>query len=174
MTKISISIPDSLMAKLEPIKDSINISQLCREALEQRVAAFNRTTEGNGNATDQEDPILRLRGERGEFEGRFERLGMEGAVTWLASAPYPDVKTVTESGAPSSMVKYRLPRAAFKVMKRDMEGANADCEGPHAEAYKAAWLEHVMAVWAQIVDGAESTGGPEPSETVEAIEEDGA
>lgn len=171
MTRISISIPDSLMAKLEPIKDSINISQLCREALEQRVGALDQATEGNGSPPDQEDPVLRLRGERSAYEGRFERLGMEGAATWLASAPYPEVKTVTESGKPSSMVKYRLPRAAFKVMKRDMEEANLDCEGPHGEAYKTAWLDQVMAVWAQVVDGFESTGSPEPAK---AVEENGA
>ena len=38
MGRISISLPDSLMAKLEPIKNGVNISQLRREALEQRVA----------------------------------------------------------------------------------------------------------------------------------------
>ncbi len=47
MARISISIPDKLMARLEPIKDDINVSKLCREALEQRVGAYERAAQRN-------------------------------------------------------------------------------------------------------------------------------
>ena len=49
MRRISISLPDSLIAKLEPIRDGVNISQLCRAALERRVAAYERTADLDGN-----------------------------------------------------------------------------------------------------------------------------
>ena len=169
MTRISISVPDSLIARLEPIKDSINISQLCREALEQRVGAFEWAADRGGDDPDSESLVLRLREEREVFEGRFELLGREGAAAWLNFASYPDVKSVTDNHAPPSMLKYRLPRAAFKVLKHDMEEAKLDCEGPHAVVYKTAWLDHVRAVWTQIVDGHEAINHPEPEEAQEEI-----
>ena len=86
MGRISISLPDSLMAKLEPIKDGINISQLCREALEQRVAAYQRAASRNGNDLDLDTLVQRLRRERDLFGGKFEQRANDNAAAWLSTA----------------------------------------------------------------------------------------
>lgn len=170
MARISISIPESLMAKLEPIKDRINISQLCREALEQQVNALEGVAESSEEVEvkEPEDTVARLREEAEDFERRFDALGRDGASAWLGAATYSDVKTVTDADDPASMAKYRLPRAAFKIMKREMKGAGLDCEGPHALTYKKAWLDHVSAVWAEVIKESESTDSPEAAEAPEA------
>ncbi len=95
MGTLSISLPDSLMTRLEPIKDGINISQLCREALEQRVAAYQRAASLNGNDLDFDALVHRLREERDRFGGKFERLGKNNATAWLTAAAYPEVLHVT-------------------------------------------------------------------------------
>ncbi len=158
MGRISISLPDSLMAKLEPINDGINISQLCREALEQRVAAYERAANLNGKDLDLDDLVHRLREERDRFGGKFEQLGKNNAAAWLSTAPYLEIQNVATHNHSDGMHKYKLPRAAFKVMQQDMEEVKLSCDGPQAVAYKTSWLDYVKAVWSEVVDRIEEPG----------------
>jgi len=150
MARISISIPDKLMAKLEPIKDGINISQLCREALEHRVAAFERAA--RHDTVDLDRLVKRLRDERSSEETKFEDLGKDNAGRWMNTVSYLELRNIAENSNSSKMSKYKLPRAAFQTMKQDMAEADASCEGGQAVAYKTAWLDFVRSVWAQVVD----------------------
>ena len=157
MGRISISLPDGLIAKLEPIKDGINISQLCREALEQRVAAYERAANRNGQELDLDALVHRLRGERDLFGGKFEQFGKNNAASWLSTASYLEIQNVAEHGRSEGMPKYKLPRAAFKTMKQDMYGLKLSCDGPQAVVYKTAWLDYVKTVWSDIVEQFEGT-----------------
>ena len=152
MGRISISLPDSLLDKLEPIKDGINISKLCREALEQRVAAYHRAASRNGNDLDFDALVHRLRGEWELFGGKFEQLGKDNAAAWLSIASYLEIQDVATHSHSDGMRKYKLPRAAFSAMKQDMQEVKLSCDGPQAVVYKTAWLDYVKAVWSQVVD----------------------
>ncbi len=167
MARISISIPDKLMAKLEPIKDGINISQLCRETLERRVAAFERAS--GHDTLDLDGLVRRLRDERSIEACKFEALGTTNAGCWLNTVSYLELKNIAENPNSSNMFKYKLPRAAFKIMKQDMAEANVSCEGGQAVAYKTAWLDYVRSVWGQVVDQIEDSNH---SQTVEAKPEE--
>ena len=162
MARISISIPDKLMAKLEPIKDSINVSQLCREALERRVAAFERAA--GHDALDLDGLVQRLQEERSLEGSKFENLGKRNAGRWLNTVSYLELKNIGGNLTTSNMSKYKLPRAAFQIMKQDMAEANVSCEGGHAVAYKTAWLDYVRSVCAQVVDRLEKPNHKQPVE----------
>ena len=159
MGRISISLPDSLLAKLEPIKEGINISQLCREALEQRVVAYERAADRNGNNLDFDALLHRLREERDRFGGKFEQLGKNNAAAWLSTGTYLEIQNVAEHSHSDRMHKYKLPRPAFNVMKQDMEDVKLTCDGPQAVVYKTAWLDYVKTVWSEIVDRIEEPDG---------------
>ena len=131
MARISISLPDSLMAKLEPIKDGINVSQICRQALEQRVTAHERAVERDSKDLDMDGLVQRLKQEQELFGGRFEQLGRNNATAWLITSSYAELQSVTESNYSVRMHKYKLPRAAFRIMQQDLENENLSCEGPH-------------------------------------------
>ena len=51
------------------------------------------------------------------------------------------------------IVRYRLPKAAFRVAKRDLRKAVGGSNGLSAVAYKTAWLDYVKAVWDQVENG---------------------
>ena len=152
MGRISISLPDSLIAKLEPIKDGINISQLCREALEQRVAAYQRAANRKGRDLDFNALVHRLREEQDRFGGKFEELGKNNAAAWLFTAPYLEIQNVATHNHAEGMHKYKLPRAAFNVMKQDMHGMKLSCDGTQAVVYKTAWLDYVKTIWFDIIE----------------------
>ena len=150
MPRISVSLPEELIRRLEPIKDRINISQVCREALERRAAAFERAAEEQGDDTHLVSLIARLREEKEVVEGKFEELGRRAAAVWLSTASYAELSETMENQSTSEMDKYRLPRPAFRIMRRDMKEAAVSSEGAHAVAYKTAWLDYVRSVWSQV------------------------
>ena len=152
MPKITVSIPTELTAKLEPIKEKINVSQVCREALEARIASFERVADQQDGEVDLDALIARLRAERTVVEGKFEELGRRNAATWLSTASYLEFKAVVDNHTPSNMDKYKLPRSAFRTMRRDMEKARAKLDGPQAVAYKRGWLDCARTVWAEVSD----------------------
>lgn len=158
MARISISLPDSLMKKLEPIKDRINVSQLCREALEQRVAAFERAGNHNGQNLDLGTLVHRLREERDLFGGKFEQLGKNNAAGWLITASYLEIHNIATHNYSGGMYEYKLPYSAFDTMKQDMQGVRLSCDGPQAVVYKTAWLDYVKAIWSEVVDRIGETG----------------
>ena len=174
MARMSVSVPDELTARLEPFKDQLNVSQVCREALERRVDALERAAVLQGEDLDLEGLGRRLREDRELFEGRFERLGRENAANWLNSVPYLELRGVGEHHNGVKMEDYRLPRAAFSTMKQHMETAHASCDGAPAVVYKTAWLDYVRAVWAQVVEEIErpieEVEQPVGDEPVEASE----
>ena len=158
MGRISISLPDSLMKKLEPIKDRINVSQLCREALEQRATAYERAASQNGQDLDLAALVLRLRGERDQYGGKFEQLGKNNAATWLNTASYLEIHNIVSPDYSGGMYKYKLPPSAFNTMKQDMQRVRLSCDGPQAVVYKTAWLDYVKAIWSEVVDRMEEHG----------------
>ena len=164
MGRISVSLPDELLARLEPVKEQINVSQVCREALERRVDGFERAAILQAEELDIAELTERLREERALVEGKFEALGRGNAAAWVVGASYLELKKVSEDDNSFKMEKYKLPRAAFRSMKIDMEEARVDCEGVHAVAYKTAWLDYVRAVWAQVIEQMEQTNHTEPVE----------
>ena len=158
MPRISVSLPDELMARLEPVKDRINVSQECREALERRIASFERLAEQQNGDIDMPELVERLREERTLVEGRFEQLARTNAARWLSTAGYSEFKLVVDGRAAVDVETYRLPKAAFKQMKKDVEEARLGSNGVHATAYKTAWLDYVGSIWSEVVDQVE---GPE-------------
>ena len=152
MARMSVSVPDELTERLEPFKDQLNVSQVCREALERRLDALERAAVLQGEELDLESLGRRLREDRELAEGRFERLGRENAANWINSAPYLELRGVGENHHNVIMESFKLPRAAFSTMKKHMDTAKASCEGAPAVVYKTAWLDYVRAVWAQVVE----------------------
>ena len=169
MARVSISLPDELMAKLEPIKGKINISQACREALERRIAIFERTAAQPDYDLDLQGLITRLREERVLAEGNWENLGRGNAAAWLSTASYMEIKNTLEHHTSSNGHKYKLPRVAFKTMKQHMKEAQGSLEGPEATVYKTAWLDYTRSVWAQVEDPVHDEG--EEARVVEAVEQ---
>ena len=168
MGRISVSLPDELLAKLEPVKESINVSQVCRDALERRIDGIERAAVLQGEELDITELASRLREERVLVEGRYEDQGRCNAATWVVGASYVELKNVGDNHNIFKMEDYLLPRAAFQSMRNDIEEATVSCEGIHAVAYKTAWLDYVRAVWAQVSEQMDQANHEEPVEA-EAI-----
>ena len=167
MSRISVSLPDELTARLDPVKEKINVSQVCREALERQIAALERASGQDGEELDCDALISRLREERATANGGFEQLGNSNAMSWVKTASYQDIKSLLEDEDGSDMENYRLPRRAFKIMKRDAAAVKITLEGARASAYKTAWRDSVRSIWAEVEPEQKATAHEEPAEVVE-------
>ncbi len=91
--RIGIDIPDELMRRLEPLKSQLNVSQLCREAIEARVAQFERnvvvldnseSTSAIRAAVEQEMAWLKI------VDVDWGQYGYEDAIDWVKAAGLKD------------------------------------------------------------------------------------
>ena len=93
MTRLGINVPDDLLDRLKPFKTSINVSQICRDALEAQVAAYERAY-ARVEDDDMEDLIQRLRLEIAGREVDWESLGHEDAKVWAELGSLDDFKNL--------------------------------------------------------------------------------
>ena len=47
--RIGINIPNDLHRRLEPLKQYVNVSQICREAIEDRIRCYERALASRSN-----------------------------------------------------------------------------------------------------------------------------
>ena len=93
MVRIGVNIPNELMKRLEPLKPELNISQVCREALEAKAAKHEqmlaRLDDSSVRAAidrvwEQEKEFLAV------IEMDWEMAGYEDAEGWAKAAEWKD------------------------------------------------------------------------------------
>src|SRR5215472_19149943 len=76
MARLNITVPDALYARLEELRDRINLSKVCAVALEKEVAML----EGQPNITDPR--IARLLQRLQSTRERWHQRGYEDGIQW--------------------------------------------------------------------------------------------
>ena len=91
--RIGINVPNELLQRLEPLKPELNISQVCREALEAKASSYERMRERLGDPAVQQ-AMRRVWEREQEFRAiitvDWEQLGYEDAVAWVQAATLQD------------------------------------------------------------------------------------
>jgi hypothetical protein len=90
--KLTISIPETLNADLQSIRDRINISGICAAALAREVRIRRAADQFNGALMDT---IARMRATRDHLNGSPIETGHRDGVTWaLKHASYEDIRVL--------------------------------------------------------------------------------
>ena len=91
--RIGINIPNYLHRRLEPLKQYVNVSQICREAIEDRIRCYERAVESRGNE-DIVEAMERTRMEEQELRAIIDvdwgMLGFKDAESWIEAAGLKD------------------------------------------------------------------------------------
>ena len=91
--RIGINIPDELMRRLEPLKPELNISQVCREALEAKAESYElmlRMMDDESTKTAVDLVWGQEQQHRQALEIDWEILGYEDAKSWANAATWED------------------------------------------------------------------------------------
>ena len=131
--RIGINIPSELHRRLEPLKQHINISQICREAIEDRIRCYEKALASRG---DQH--VVEAIGQTWEEELKMRdivevdwgMLGCEDAKSWVTAAQLKDWNYLHHR----QDIILRQGRPHWEVPPPYLEGVKAFNER-HAELY---------------------------------------
>ena len=91
--RIGINIPNELHRRLKPLKEYINISQICREAIEERTRCYEKAL-ASRHDQDVAKAIERVWEEEREMRAVLDvdwgALGCEDAKSWVTTARLKD------------------------------------------------------------------------------------
>ena len=159
MARITISVPDGLARRLEPLKDRVNVSSICQTALEARVETFERIA-----ALSEEDImeklVQRLRIEKDEGSGWSYKRGGEDGQEWaIDGASYselvewtnPDLLHAIRQGQ-HFLNGVPFPESAEDRHNDAEASAKEAGEAFDHDAYATGFLEAMGEVWLQVRD----------------------
>ena len=87
--RIGINIPNDLLKRMEPLKQMINISQVCRDAIQAQVDTYERARE-RAKQDGMEEVATTLHQELQRYDLDWEALGHEDAKIWVQKASLKD------------------------------------------------------------------------------------
>ena len=80
--RIGINMPTSLSRRMKPIRDTMNVSQVCREAIETHVVDYERAA-ARLNSDGLDEAVARIAGEEEHWDVDWEELGWTDARHWV-------------------------------------------------------------------------------------------
>ncbi len=167
MTRLGINVPGQLLAQLKPYREVINVSQVCREALEERIKAYelasSRAKEDGMNAIAEKHAE--------EYECRdvdWERLGYEDAHAWAEAASYQNfddkhhnMSILARQGSPRDLLigpyipgvktfDTRTSEFGEWFLRQFEQDERTDHYQRAKQAYNSAWYSYFDVVWEMI------------------------
>lgn len=161
--RVTIAVPESLFARLQPIKDQLNISAICQDALETVVT----NEELKRQAAQQDGLVERLRNEKKILLNQIRQEGFELGVRSTATLSYKEFQHFD---------RVRRLAGSFDDDVLDYLWAFLDTHGYPQEArthdpdfahlldvspqsrilFVQGWLDGVLSVWDQVKAQVES------------------
>lgn len=169
MTRLGINVPNELVNRLKPFKTSINVSQVCRDALEAQVAAYERA-DARVEEDEMSDLIQKFRQEIASRELNWESLGHEDAKVWAELGSLDDFENLFYKlsfvGRPGMLERPSInivphvdgARGFYERLKENADWAEWKYEhdeevnhvGKAQSEYELAWFSYIRAVWKKI------------------------
>ncbi len=108
MPRLNISVPDELYERLEQIRDSLNVSAVCQEAL-RRELGRREPLAGDAEITDE--IIERLSAEKEDYERESRERGFLVGTEWAQRAKFSQLRWWGEykPASPESLGRIETP-----------------------------------------------------------------
>jgi hypothetical protein len=190
MARMNISIPDPLYARLERVRDRVNASKVCAEALEQELDML----EGQAGVADPRIAAMveRLRSK----QEKWYSLGYEDGIAWgTEKATREDLRIAKEEleGFPgwalmAARIDYeetdadheynlQLPNADLpglmgaddldQQVKKHVEPGQRPNKDVDRDAYAEGWRDALIALWETLQRAGRPRRRPQPTKAVD-------
>ncbi len=173
--RIGINVPNELIKRMEPIRDVTNVSQICRDAIQTWVDAYENASD-RAKKDGVEEIADRLWHEYSDKSVNWEALGHEDAKLWVQLATLVDfenlfhnLKGLARQGrsADDWIPVYRHLQGAKTFWERQQEHQEwfywqieLDEKTNHFQQahriYNRGWLSYVTSVWQLVKDRVEA------------------
>lgn len=135
--RITVTIPDDLHQRLQIVKDALNVSRLCQEAIDNavRIEELKRQESPSMNTL-----IERLKIEKQQHVAEWKEAGVEDGKKDALELSYEEFKGLEQNNS---------------IDDEDLLGWIDDrhlqyTENPDREAYLDGWLQGVLSVWNEV------------------------
>lgn len=128
---ITITIPDSLHARLKKYKEKLNVSQVCQKALDEKIRDWERKTEAIQGDPEMGEIIARLRKQKQELENEWRNKGLKAGLHIAKFESYEYLKFLATK---------------LKTTNEQKEGEKFDFESlspREREIYNDSWEEYL-------------------------------
>lgn len=139
MARLTISVPDDLRRSLERLRDRINVSKICQEALAKEIAKLEQLPR---RALELEEMVERLRDEKAAADKQWFAQGVTDGISWTRGASYPELLAAAEPSQPLGKEGKAAVRAGLK--------RHRGTPGFDEESYVAGWRIAAAEVWARV------------------------
>jgi len=150
--KVTITIPDDLAKRLDPVKEQFNVSRVCQEALANEVTIRELTAKGNET---MEDVVKRLKAEKAQCDKEYFDSGRKDGVTDAKEMSYSDLREVVNTFSDlratdqTAEIMYRTSVWDNWLCDQVTEIANDDGAFSY-EMYLQGWVDGVLAFWREV------------------------
>lgn len=136
--RITVTIPDQLHERLQQVKDKLNISGLCQQAIEKAVEIEEIKFK---DVPNMEKLLERLRMEKQQSEDNWKKEGIKDGRADAMDLSYDEFRALEgNEDIPDNIEIW--------VRDRNMEYL----ENLDEEAYLEGWKEGALSVWEQVKD----------------------
>ncbi|WP_319416191.1 hypothetical protein [Marispirochaeta aestuarii] len=149
--RVTLSIPDALYRKLEEWRDSFNLSRVFQDALAEMIRRKESLMERFHD--DLPQIIARLRQEKREAEGSWEKLGHDRGLLWARSAHWLDLKKTLSCDAHTLLGDTSPFSDAFwKSLEEETAGIDREDRADFTGTFAEGWLAGVREFWTMVED----------------------
>ena len=155
MPRVNIFVPDNLHEDLENIRDTLNVSAICQDALRREVARRQPLT---GDVELTEEMIERLQSEKETYERTSQERGFVAGIEWARRARFPELRRWGRYKHASEESLERLTTPPYDAVHWIYENAeNLGGSNKDVDRIKQAnpELAHLPVVWEYIPGGGE-------------------
>lgn len=153
MARTTISLPDRLVERLDPYRDVINISEICRDALEGKVSTMERITGALAEGDERQALIERLREGKKKFTEVSVQNGMEDGRKWATEdATFADLMVWAETNAQRDS-GLLLPEQVMNSYLQEAEWiAQSNADFFDQNRYVEGFMAGLREVWESVKD----------------------
>jgi len=135
---ISITIPKNLYDRLQVVKDALNVSRICQEA----IASVVEIEEFKGmGGQEMETVIERLRAEKRAFVKNCKEMGFKAGLKEAKELSYEGLVAIIKGGYPFEYTA---------SLEDDINDLKSDDPSFDSGTYMDGWMEGVQEFWKQV------------------------
>jgi len=176
---ISISIPEKLHERLQNLKDRINVSKLCQDAILKEIDRMEAFFKRVHKSPKTEKIIERLSKEKSESSGLVYERGRMDGEQWARIAHYDDLyaavckeedDNIIDTGGPLDDLEPEILNYLYEKHKKKANGAKGFYEIEdylnlvlpirvhthnfyiYTESYRRGWYQGILDFWNEIKD----------------------
>lgn len=149
MGRVTLSVPDELMNRIEAVKDRVNMSRVFQAAITARVEQLEHLKKQATEDTNMLEIIERLKTEKVQAEDQSYERGREAGLRLAKTLPYSDLRYAAEEYELTDNFSCAIEDSVFGDYIKDEIQDEPDYV-INFTRWEKGFLDAIQAFWAEV------------------------